>query len=816
MATRVQGLLFSGSIWLVLIAWLVSAGCKPRMDDQPSGPTAVAGQGSASNSAEPASAADLTANQVLAKLLKTYRSAKTYSDDAVVTLSFEQEGQRFGEQSPCSVKFVRPNKLALHAFQATIVSDGKKLQAIIEDPTTDNVDGQVLDRPAPKDLKLSDLASDSLLYDILSSKLRRQPVQLELLLESSGLASAFSENIACQLLENKSYDGHECYRVEVPSPGGAFIFWVDQQSSLLRRLEYPAAALLPEIARDPTVSNLSLSADLHDAQIGEPIRDGAFRLDVPAGAKLVRSFVVPPRPLPSKLFSRQPDNYYFTDLNGDRVSPDEWLDAIVVLAWYHDNPACAATLHQVSQAARQFKDNDQVKFFAVSTDPTATSNQAIEDRLREWDVQLPVLRDLEAFGDKSFKIELQPTIVVLDRQGRVQIFQTGGNPQLAAQLGVIVDRLLGGDDLAADIVKQADREREEYDKLIAEGGPEPTPIVELTEAVIRQRSEPKRMSVKKLWQSKDVRMPGNAYFFQGETPRLYVIEAGRNIVELDSEGQIAARHELPLPEGLAVTFLRSAVDKDGQRRFVVSSPLAPCWFVFDENWQPAGQYPEPGADPLQIVDLQLADVDNDDQPDVLAGNVNFIGLHAVSLDGKPLWRNRKFANVTSVAVTRPDDVGSWGILVTGESGGVLRVNRYGNDEPEEQLPDWAVVRLAARDFDTQSGGSLLGIASNNEGKQRAVSLDERLKQFWSYDLPAGVHQRPIEPIVASRIRGQDQGEWWLAGPDGSIHLLSDDGKFHDSFHYGAVLNGVAAGTVDSKATLIVCTDTGVTGYEVEF
>src|SRR5690606_40321328 len=62
--------------------------------------------------------ADRTANEILAKLLQTYRSAKTYSDNGLVTLRFAQDGQQFGEQSPCSVQFVRPNKLALHAFQA--------------------------------------------------------------------------------------------------------------------------------------------------------------------------------------------------------------------------------------------------------------------------------------------------------------------------------------------------------------------------------------------------------------------------------------------------------------------------------------------------------------------------------------------------------------------------------------------------------------------------------------------------------------------------------------------------------------------------
>ena len=68
----------------------------------------------------------------------------------------------------------------------------------------------------------------------------------------------------------------------------------------------------------------------------------------------------------------------------------------------------------------------------------------MQQRLVDWKAELPIVRDLEAFGDKSFHIEVQPTIVVLDKQGRVQIFQAGGNPQLAEQLVAIVERLQKG------------------------------------------------------------------------------------------------------------------------------------------------------------------------------------------------------------------------------------------------------------------------------------------------------------------------------------------------------------------------------------
>src|SRR5262249_27748836 len=159
--------------------------------------------------------------------------------------------------------------------------DGQELLARIEDPTTNNVDGQIVVRPAPKDFKLAELASDELLYNILCSRLQRQPIQLELLIESGGLVSAFAADVACKRLEDDKHGGQTCFRVEVPSPGGAFVFWVDQGNFLLRRLDYPAAALVPDLASDPSVSDLALLADLRGAKIGEPISAAQFTLDIP-------------------------------------------------------------------------------------------------------------------------------------------------------------------------------------------------------------------------------------------------------------------------------------------------------------------------------------------------------------------------------------------------------------------------------------------------------------------------------------------------------------------------------------------------------
>jgi hypothetical protein len=807
----------AGTLFLGFLCFL-AVGCEKR-------PPAPAAANNTTPQPEPVApvarpnrpASEWTANEILQQLLTTYRHAKTYQDQGVVRLSFRQGGQPVSQELPAAVAFERPSKISVVAYQATVKCDGRELRAKIDDPATNNVDGQVVVRPAPADIKLADLASDPLLYDILSSRLRRQPIQLELLLKSAGLVSAFNADVACKRLEDQQHSGTACFRVEVPSPGGAFVFWVDQAEGLLRRLDYPAAALVPDLASDPSVTDLTLLADLRQARINGMIDAGQFVLDIPASAKRVRSFVIPLRPLPSTLFGEKPQEFFFTTLDGGKLADSDLNGKISILTWYHDNPACEATLQQVSAAKQRLKENDAVAFYAVATDPTSRTADALQQRLNEWKVELPIVRDLEAFGDKSFHIDVQPTMVVLDKAGRVQVFQPGGSPELADQIVQIVERLARGDDLAAQIVEQHARERQEYEKLIASGGLEPGKVPDEPEAVIRRRSEPKKFSLRPLWTSTELKAPGNILLTSDDdAASVLVIEGWRSVANIGPDGKVAGRHTLAIPEGAAITFLRAAKDREGRQHYVASAPLAPQFFAFDDAWQAKLTFPPPGNAPLQVIDLALTALDPESgTPDVLVSSVGDVGVVAVSLQGETKWRNRKFPNALSVAITQPDEFGARRLLVTGESGAVLPLNRYGNDDPPVAVPNWSIGRLIAGSFPGQSQAGLLALAADAKGQPFAVGLTDKLKELWNYPLPAGVHQRPIEAVTQSHVLPGHDGEWWIAGPDGSIHLITADGKRFDSFFYGAALSGIAAGRLDGKPTLLIASDSGLAAFEVQ-
>ncbi len=75
------------------------------------------------------------------------------------------------------------------------------------------------------------------------------PVQLDLLLSPTPLAALMQNDVPRSLLEPARCDDRQCHRIQIDSPDGVFVLWVDQQDHLLRRMEYPVATLRPRLRR---------------------------------------------------------------------------------------------------------------------------------------------------------------------------------------------------------------------------------------------------------------------------------------------------------------------------------------------------------------------------------------------------------------------------------------------------------------------------------------------------------------------------------------------------------------------------------------
>lgn len=801
--------------WAVILVMVLAGANGCRSEPGALGSGGASGGSSAANRSTEGNQSPLTAGELLQRLLFTYRNAQSYRDDGLLRLRYTQAGRTIDDQWPTAVAWKQPNRLAITAYQATVKSNGVDWVAQITDPASRDIDGQVVVRPAPAKIKLADLAADPLLYETLSSQLRRQPIQLELLLESRGLASAFEGDVACRLLEDDDYHGRTCRRVEVPSPAGPFVFWIDPASFLLHRLDYPAAALLPQLGEDPAIEKLELWADLAGARLNPEIAASEFDFTIPAGARRMKSFVRPPQPLPSELFGHNPGEFFFTSLDGKRVGGEQLAGKVAVLCWYYDHPACEATMQQVELARKEFALHPQTVFYAVASDPSSVTGELIEARRQAWKFDLPIVRDWEAWGDKLFRITLQPTIVVLDAKGRVQIFQVGGDAELGKRLTVIIDRLLKGEDLAAEVRRQAEKDQEAYAKLIASGGPEPAPVVEVAEAAIKPASQPKALRLEPRWTNPALKAPGNLLLVNdGDLSQLVVLEGWQNIARIDPSGKLIATEKLALPEQAAITFLRAAVTPQG-RVYCGSAPLAPQYFVLDEQFRLLRTVPATLEEPLQIADLQLVDLDGDSAPEVLTANLGLLGVRAFALDGKPQWRNRAAPSVVSLATTVADESGAVSVLALSDQGAVLPINRLGREAQPISTPGRTWLRLVRGDFTaSETRSPFLGIAADPQGNLMAVGLTSELRESWSYQLPAGAHARPIEAIASVRDFAGFPAVWCFAGADGTLHLVSEEGGFHDSFAVGAALSGFAIGKLGGEDVVIASTSAGIQSWNV--
>lgn len=423
-----------------------------------------------------------SADDVLHAMIATYSQAMSYSDRGVVRLRYRLDGHWMQDEAKLAVTFARPNKLSLKAYQLALTSDGQRLHARIADASTDNFDGQIMVRPASESLRLDDLYDDPMILNVMAGGMGGPPASLELLLEEEPLKNLFEPGVTRELLGKDQIRQRPCHRVKITLKTGALVFWIDCTSHVVRRLEYPTAELARQMAKNADCTEVSLTAEFRDARIDNPIDKKNFCFEMPAEAKIVRRFVVPPQSLPTKMLGRTPRVFHFTGLQGESTTRDSLLGKVAVLVWFNDHPASQMGLEQITAVHTKFADESQISFHAVCTEPSDIGNRYLTRLCERWEIGFPVVRDLEAFGRDVFAVPFAPTTVVLDSRGVVQVFDVGANPETAQQLPVMLQEVLNGEDLASKIVAKSEQERAEYERALAESL---LPNLENAEAKVR-------------------------------------------------------------------------------------------------------------------------------------------------------------------------------------------------------------------------------------------------------------------------------------------------------------------------------------------
>jgi outer membrane lipoprotein-sorting protein len=338
--------------------------------------------------------------------------------------------------------------------------------------------------------------------------------------------------------------------------------------------------------------------------------------------------------------------------------------------------------------------------------------------------------------------------------------------------------------------------------------------VEVAVPEIAPRSEPQSGELVQAWQADGLAAPGNLIAVEtSPDPRIFVLDGGKSIVELTSDGRLVTRHDLPVLQNGPMSQLRTVLaddkDESGKRWFATSGPGQQRVHVFDATWQHVWSFPE--HDHHGIGDVVFAPLGNEAEPQLIVGFWGDLGTHGVSMAGQRVWVDRSLQEVLGLALASDEKQNP--VVWTAHGRDVLgRVGKGGPMAPLS-IPGRAVVDLAAEDLDGDGQQEFCGLAFVELGVYDAVGLDVAGRELWAYRLPKGEFRTPTRRIVAGQVGTRPA--WVIPAADGSIHFVSVDGELIDQFNYGKAITGIEHIEHADQALLLVASPDGLVAWRLE-
>ena len=828
------------------------------------------------------------AQKILDQMAAAYREAKSYEDVGELATQCKKDG-KVGRPDTWNFSFAfeRPNKFRLQVYGVEAVCDGKDFHASLR-----QLPGQVLTLPAPATIDRKTFYADEQLNAALSQGGPvGAPLVPALLTDFEAAQDFFKGAQPPTLLAPEKVDGELCDRVVVEfkpptgdkaanadaadEPSGKFVFYIDQKTHVLRRLTFPVPQEeIQELAKLGATEVVRV-ADFVGAKLNGQVPKEAFAFEMPKIAQAVKRLVpiAPPPTPPVNQLGKRIGDFRLSTTDGKFVTRDTENGKVVVLEfWKLAEFPFDKLLGSLQRIRAKYADDKRVAFYAVNADSDEVKNEDLNKLLKEWNCEIPLLRDRDAQGTKVFNLEGFPSRIVLGADGTMQDFEGGLSPDLEVELPKILNKVLANENTFDDVKLRFEVALKQYNDAIRKAQTDsPGVVLELPKVSIAAHSEPEKLKLIRLWKAADLKgAAGNILLVPqvegspDKGQKIFVIDGWRSVVELDTAGKLVARHDLLIPQDAVISFLRTAVDGDGKRYYVGFANNMPQLFLFDDKWNLLVSYPE--GERVGIADVQIADLEGKGQPMLLVGYWDAVGVQGVSLTGKRLWGNRVMQNALHLGVsarhvaeaknpvetkdTEPKDAvtkdagekdvepkdageaknpaeakvagtpeaasprsGQRTLYCVNGSEAIGPLDHEGKLGQFISSPGVALEWVVADDLDGDGKNKLCVLSAHDSKATIAIGLDEKNHEQWSYPMVKGIPQKPVERIVPGKF-ADGRGAWLLAGPDGSIHILASDGKLIDRFQYGADLTGVALTVVGGKTVLLVASTQGLEAWEV--
>ena len=818
--------------------------------------------------------------ETLEKMIRAYKELDSYTDQAFCQVTIRQ-GENISNQSlPFYFSYVKPNKMRYTSRTCEIRSNGKTIS--VYNPA---LPGVILQKPCPEELHLEDVLFDQTIDEAVfmsqPSLFSVLPLQWIMLFVDDPLKTLTFGQKEIRSLAPQEINGRLCYRLRFDREDGAAILWIDQKTGLILRAQLPTQALVNSV-EGASANDCSLTMEFGAPQINEPIPDAAFAMEIPVGTNVTDKYIPPT----TKLLGTKAPDFQFNKLdNGGTVDSSAVNDKIAVInfwtTWSKLEPSIQP---QLNLLRKKYEDDKDVVFLSVSTDDeSAVSDAALRDALKQWGSPLDCVRDVNGYLSQELKINAVPAVFVLNKNGEIEYLEMGFNPLLVNEISDCIDQIKQGESPCKTTIKNKQAETQQYEQrrkewlkrgifvdadIIAQAGiPETTPA---------QTSQPRQFELKLLWETNGIQNPGGLLVVEGSRQEavgssnspaanlntasagcVWVIENGKKVVQIDSEGHIKSRIDLDLNPKEICSFIRksSTAIQEGSRQEAVGSSedaskrptgadigsraaartgsgaSPPCFLafapgqqrihVYDQNWKILFHYPENALENPHdgIQDVRFGDLDNKNQDEIYIGYLGTSGAQSIDLNGRLRWRNRTLGTVFSIAPYHGQNENL--ILCCAGSSGMITVlkadgktmgdkNNVGVIGLKDNL---AAMVYSAKIKDASLNDSLCALCAN-QNAYMLVGFNLRSEILWTYELPQGIPKRPIDYLTSADVLPNGDSIWIALGSDGSVHFIDSDGVLIDSFNYGAYVYGLAVANWNGKRVLILSDDQGVKAYEI--
>ena len=788
--------------------------------------------------------------ETLEKMLGAYKNLNSYSDQAFCQVSIRRGKEITNESSPFFFSFIKPNKMRYVSRTCEIRADGKTISVFIS-----SLPGVILQKPCPAELHLEDILFDQAIDEAVflsqPSLFSVLPLQWIMFFADDPLKTLTFGQKEIRALAPQEINGRACYRLRFDREDGTAILWIDQETGLILRAQLPPQLLVD--AEGASANDCSVTIEFSNPQINASIPNTAFSIEIPVGTNVTDNYVPPTTRL---LGTKLPD-FQFNKLdNGGTVNNSVLNGKIAIInfwaTWSKLEPSVQPQLNQLRQ---KYQNDEEVTFLSVSNDEYSVSDAVIRDALKHWKSPLDSVRDDNGFLSQVLKIKSVPAVLVLNKDGVIEAVEMGFTPLLVNEISDCIDQIKKGESPYKQTLENRMSEMKQYEQhrkeWLKRGIFVDADVIELAgipETIAAPPSQPRQFELKHLWTAEGIQNPGGLLAEDSHASekaalddarvqtgtdlvgagRVWVIENGKKIVQIDSTGHIESRIDLDLNSKEICSFIRKSTSaKPSESRFLAFAPGQQRIHVYDQNWKNLFHYPDNALEHPHdgIQDACFGDLTKDNNEKIYIGYLGTRGVQCIDLKGQQIWSNRTLGTVFSVAPYHSQNdnmllccAGSSGMITVLKANGKTlgdknNIGVIGLKDNLAAMVYSAKMKKESDQPDAPINDSLCALCAN-QNSYLLVGFNMRSEILWTYELPQGIPKRPIDYLTTADVMPNGVPVWIALGSDGSIHFIDEDGMLIDSFNHGQFVYGLTVANWNGQRILILSDDQGVKAYQI--